>query len=168
MYTFIALSLSSTFFNLGKLQLCPSPVMVTASLQPWKNVNRAGNRILQDLTGFCRVEFFLRGKSAEPIYEVNFGRANSSISHQLKYVNTVSWIGGNVAVHMLRKVDNPECKVISLIVDADMERCGYVASLYICVEITHFSRWCGCVLKFQFRRVNCADAISKVHIVNTE
>ena len=51
-------------------------------------------------------------------------------------------------------------------VDADTKRCGYVASLDIYVEITHFSRWCGCVLKFQFRRVNCADAISKVHIVN--
>ena len=36
---------------------------------------------------------------------------NSSISHQLRYVNTVNWIGRNVAVHM-RKVDNPECKVI--------------------------------------------------------
>ena len=58
--------------------------------------------------------------------KVNFGRANSSISHQLRYVNTVSWIGGNVAVHM-RKVDNSECKVISLIVNADTERCGYVA-----------------------------------------
>ena len=43
------------------------------------------------------------------------------ISHQLRYINTVSWIGGNVAVHM-RKVDNPECKVISRIVDADTER----------------------------------------------
>ena len=63
---------------------------------------------------------------------------NSSISHQLRYVNTVSWIGGNVAVHM-RKVDNSECKVISLIVDADTERCGYVASLDICVEITHLT-----------------------------
>ena len=57
----------------------------------------------------------------------------------MRYVNTVSWIGGNVAVHM-RKVDNSECKVISLIVNADTERCGYVASLDICVEITHFSR----------------------------
>ena len=28
----------------------------------------------------------------------------------------------------------------SLIVDADTERCGYVASLDICVEITYFSR----------------------------
>ena len=81
-------------------------------------------------------------------------------------VQILAWIGGNVAVHM-RKVDNPECKVISLIVDADTEKCGYVASLDICVEITHFSR-CGSVLKFQFRRVNCADVISKVHIVNTE
>ena len=36
----------------------------------------------------------------------------------------------------MRKVDNSECKVISLIVDADTERCGYVASLDICVEIT--------------------------------
>ena len=56
----------------------------------------------------------------------------------MRYVNTVSWIGGIVAVHM-RKVENLECKVISLIVDADTERCGYVASLDICVEITHFS-----------------------------
>ena len=64
---------------------------------------------------------------------------NSSISPQLRYVNTVSGIGRNVAVHM-RKVDNSECKVISLIVGADTERCGYVASLDICVEITHFSR----------------------------
>ena len=39
-------------------------------------------------------------------------KTNSSISHQLRYVNTVSWIGENVAVHM-RKVDNPECQVIS-------------------------------------------------------
>ena len=52
------------------------------------------------------------------VREVNFGSANSAISHQLRYINTVSWIGGNVAVHV-RKVDNPECKVISLIVDAD-------------------------------------------------
>ena len=66
-------------------------------------------------------------------------KSTSSISHQLRYVNIVSWIGGNVAVHM-RKVDNSECKVISLIVDVDTERCGYVASLAICVEITHFSR----------------------------
>ena len=63
---------------------------------------------------------------------------NSSISHQLRYVNTVSGIGGNIAVHM-RKVGNSECKVISLIVDADTERCGYVASLDICVEITHLT-----------------------------
>ena len=82
--------------------------------------------------------------SAESIYEVHFGRANSSISHQLRYINTVSWIGGNVAVH-LRKVDNPERKVISVSLDADTERCIYVASLDIRVEITHFSRWCGSV-----------------------
>ena len=56
------------------------------------------------------------------LYDVNyiyiyncFGSANSSISHQLRYISTLSWIGGNVAVH-IRKVDNPECKVISLIV----------------------------------------------------
>ena len=60
------------------------------------------------------------------------------LSHQLRYINTVSWIGGNVAVHM-RKVDNPECKVIPLIVDADTERCVCTARLDICVEITHFS-----------------------------
>ena len=36
--------------------------------------------------------------------KVNFGRANSSISHHLSYINTVSWIGGNVVVHM-RKVN---------------------------------------------------------------
>ena len=34
------------------------------------------------------------------------------------YVNTVSWIGGNFAVNM-KKVDNPKCNVLSLIVDAD-------------------------------------------------
>ena len=98
---------------------------------------------------------------------VNFGSANSSISHQLRYINTVSWIGGNVAVHM-RKVDNPECKVISLIVDAYTERCVCTACLDMCVEITHFSRRCGSVRKLQFWRVNCAVVISKVHIVNTE
>ena len=68
---------------------------------------------------------------------MNFGRTNSSISHQLRYINTVSWIGGNVAVYM-RKVDNPKCKVLSLIADADTERC-VVASLDVSVEITHFS-----------------------------
>ena len=68
----------------------------------------------------------------------------------------------------MRKVDNPECKVISLIVDADTERCVCTACLDMCVEITHFSRRCGSVRKLQFRRVNCADGISKVHIVNTE
>ena len=77
-------------------------------------------------------------------WEVNFGRTNSSIFHQLRYINTVSWIGGNVAVH-LRKVDNPERKVISVSLEADTERCIYVASLDIRVEITHFSRWCGSV-----------------------
>ena len=66
------------------------------------------------------------------IHEVNFGRANSSISHQLRYINTECWIGGNVAVHM-RKVDNAECKVISLIVDADTERCVCTARFDICV-----------------------------------
>ena len=64
---------------------------------------------------------------------------NFTVSHQLRYINTVSWTSGNVAVHMT-KVDNPECKVISLIVDADKERYIYVASLDICIEITHFSR----------------------------
>ena len=80
-------------------------------------------------------------KSAESIHEVNFGSAklNSSISHQLRYINTVSWIGGNVAVHM-RKVDNLECKVIPLIVDADTEKCVCTARFDICFEITHFSR----------------------------
>ena len=33
------------------------------------------------------------------------------ISHQLRYINTVSWIGGNVAVHM-RKVDNLRIMVV--------------------------------------------------------
>ena len=46
----------------------------------------------------------------------------------------------------MRKVDNPECKVISLIVDADTERCGCIACLDMCVEITHFSRRCGIYL----------------------
>ena len=68
----------------------------------------------------------------------------------------------------MRKVDNPECKVISLIVDADTERCVRTACLDMCVEITHFSRRCGSVRKLQFWRVNCADVISKVLIVNTE
>ena len=36
----------------------------------------------------------------------------------------------------MRKVDNPERKVISLIVDADTERCGCIACLDMCVEIT--------------------------------
>ena len=70
-----------------------------------------------------------------------------ALSHQLRYINTVSWIGGNVALHM-RKVDNPECKVISLIADADTERCVCTARLDICVEETHFSRLCGSVRKF--------------------
>ena len=64
----------------------------------------------------------------------SFGSANSSISHQLRYVNIVTWIGGNVAVHM-RKVDSPECKIIPLIVDAETERCVCTARLDICVEI---------------------------------
>ena len=55
--------------------------------------------------------------------------------HQLGYINTVSWIGGNVAFHMGKSYE-----VISLIVDAETERCVYVASLNIRVEITHFSR----------------------------
>ena len=63
----------------------------------------------------------------ESIHEVNLGSAN-----------TVSGIGGSVAVHM-RKVDNLECKVISLIVDADTARCVCTACLDMCVEITHFS-----------------------------
>ena len=69
---------------------------------------------------------------------------------------------------IMRKVDNPECKVISLIVDADTERCVCIACLDMGVEITHFSRRGGSVRKLQFRWVNCADVISKVHIVNTE
>ena len=68
----------------------------------------------------------------------------------------------------MRKVDNPEGKVIAVIVDADTERCVCTARLDICVEITHFSRSCRSDRKLQFRRVNCADVISKVHIVNTE
>ena len=67
----------------------------------------------------------------------------------------------------MRKVDNPECKVISLIVDAETERCGCIASLDMCVEITHFSRRYGSVCKLQFWRVNCADVI-QVHVVNIE
>ena len=39
----------------------------------------------------------------------------------------------------MTKVDNPECKIISLIVDADTERWIYVASLDIHVEITLLS-----------------------------
>ena len=38
----------------------------------------------------------------------------------------------------------------------------------MCVEITHFSKRCGSVRKLQFWRVNCADVITKVHIVNTD
>ena len=68
----------------------------------------------------------------------------------------------------MRKIDNPECKVISLIVDADTERCGCIACLDMCVEITHVSRRCGSVRKLQFWRVNCADVITEVHVVNTE
>ena len=40
----------------------------------------------------------------------------------------------------MRKVDNPECKVIPLIVDADAERCVCIAGLDIGVKVTHFSR----------------------------
>ena len=68
----------------------------------------------------------------------------------------------------MRKVDNPERKVISRILDADAERCVCTACLDMRVEITHFSRRRGSVRKLQFWRVNCADVISKVHIDNTE
>jgi len=63
----------------------------------------------------------------------------STLDMQILAYLTVNWIGGNVAGHV-RKVDNPECKVTSLIVDADTERCFCAACLDICVEITHFSR----------------------------
>ena len=63
----------------------------------------------------------------------------STLEVQILAYLTVSWIGGNVAVHV-RKVDNPECEVIPLIVDADMERCVCTAHLDTGVEITHFSR----------------------------
>ena len=43
------------------------------------------------------------------------------ISHQLKYINTIGQFGGDVAVHMW-KIHDPECKVISFIVGAYMER----------------------------------------------
>ena len=69
---------------------------------------------------------------------------------------------------MFAEVDSLENLVVSLIVDADTERCVCTACLDMCVEITHFSRRCGSVRKLQFLRVNCADVISKVHIVNTE
>ena len=59
---------------------------------------------------------------------------------QLRYVSIVSWIGGNVAVHM-RKVDYPECKVIPLIVDADTERCVYVARLDVYVACLQQMIW---------------------------
>ena len=58
----------------------------------------------------------------------------------------------------MRKVDNPECKVISLIVDADAESCIYVASLDIPVEKSHFS---------DDVKVSLSSS-SKVHIVNAE
>ena len=58
----------------------------------------------------------------------------------------------------MRKVDNPECKVISLIVDADAESCIYVASLDIRVEKSHFS---------DDVKVSLSSS-SKVHIVNAE
>ena len=51
----------------------------------------------------------------------------------------------------MRKVDNPECKVISLIVDADTERCVCTACLDMGVEITHFSRRCGSVRKYDMQ-----------------
>ena len=69
--------------------------------------------ILEMISGVDRSDKVLlcetQRTSAESIYEVNFRRANASISHQLRYIDTVSWIGGNIAVHM-RKVGNPECK----------------------------------------------------------
>ena len=43
------------------------------------------------------------------------------ISHQLKYINTIGQFGGDVAVHMW-KIQDLECKVISFIVGAYMER----------------------------------------------
>ena len=43
------------------------------------------------------------------------------ISHQLKYINTIGQFGGDFPVHMW-KTHNPECKVITFIVGAYMER----------------------------------------------
>jgi len=43
------------------------------------------------------------------------------ISHQLKYINTTDQFGGDVAVRMW-KIHDLECKVISFIVGAYMER----------------------------------------------
>ena len=54
--------------------------------------------------------------------------ANSGISHQLRYVNTVGRVGGDVAVN-IRKINNPKWEVISLVVDTKMERCVSVNSL---------------------------------------
>ena len=57
----------------------------------------------------------------------------------------------------MRKVDNPECKVISLIVDADTERwCGYVASLDICA--------CFPVFSYVFRLFLCFSLFSNVFL----
>ena len=63
----------------------------------------------------------------------------------------------------MRKIDNPECKVIALIVDADAERCIYVASLDIRVEVSHFSRWCRRVFKIQFQSPHSPLNKSSMH-----
>ena len=82
-------------------------------------------------------------------------------------MNTIGRFGGDVAVHIW-KIGLSECKVISLIVS--YRRCWH-GKVSCCHRAalrrgnTH-ALWCGGVLKFQFRRVNCVDVISKFLIVN--
>ena len=60
-------------------------------------------------------------------------------------INTTGRFTGDVAVHMW-KIDDSKCKVISFIVDADMQRWVVVTKFDPCVVATHFRGWCGSVL----------------------
>ena len=55
----------------------------------------------------------------EPAREVQLGCTNPSISHQLRYVNTIRRIGRKVTVHE-RETNNPEVEVFSFVIHPNL------------------------------------------------
>ena len=101
------------------------------------------------------------------VYEVIFSAANSCISHQLRYVNTLRRIPWYVTVQV-RKVHNLEVEVFPFVVNTDSYSSTFLSNVYGSIKVRCLRRCSSSIFQYLFRCVDIVDVFVEVVVVDTQ